>query len=68
MTTTAGHRPAWIGAVLALLVTIGACSPQRDSTPLPTKQTAIDPVAKKLDAAAEQAQKRRDEMEAAAKQ
>jgi hypothetical protein len=68
MTTTAGHHPAWIGAVLALLVTIAACSPQRDSTPLPTRQTAIDPVVKKLDAAGEQEQKRREEMEAAAKQ
>jgi len=68
MGSTEGHRPAWIGAALALLVTIAACSPQRDSTPLPTKQTAIDPVTKKLDAAAGQEQKRREEMEAAAKQ
>jgi len=51
-----------------LILLAAACSPQRDSTPLPTKQTMIDPVAKKLDAAAEQAQKRREEMEAAAKQ
>jgi hypothetical protein len=67
MRTTAGHRRACIGAALALLVTIAACSPQRDSTPLPTRQTAIDPVVKKLDAAGEQEQKRREEMEAAAK-
>jgi hypothetical protein len=52
--------------ILALFT--AACSPQRDTTPLPTKQTAIDPVTKKLDAAAGQEQKRREEMEAAAKQ
>ena len=52
----------------ALLVLLAACSPQRDSTPLPTRQTTIDPVMKKLDAAAEQEQKRREDMEAAAKQ
>jgi len=52
----------------ALLVLLAACSPQRDSTPLPTRQTTIDPVMNKLDAAAEQEQKRREDMEAAAKQ
>jgi hypothetical protein len=52
----------------ALLLLLVACSPQRDSTPLPTKQTTIDPVMKKLDAAADQEQKRREDMEAAAKQ
>jgi hypothetical protein len=51
-----------------LILLAAACSPQRDSTTLPTEQTMIDPVTKKLDAAAEQAQKRREEMEAAAKQ
>ncbi len=35
---------------------------------MPTKQTTIDPVINKLDAAAEREQKRREEMEAAAKQ
>lgn len=54
-------------AALALVVLLAACSPQRDSTPLPTQQTTIDPVTKKLDAAAEQAQKRREEMESASK-
>ena len=68
MGSTEGHRPAWIGAALALLVTIAACSPQRDSTPLPTRGTAIDPVMGKLDAAAQQEQKRREDMEAATKQ
>ena len=66
--TTAGQRPACIGAALTLLVTIAACSPQRDSTPLPTRQSTIDPVTSKLDAAGEQEQKRREEMEAATKQ
>jgi len=56
------------GALLALLILLAACSPQRDATPLPTRQTTIDPVMKKLDAAGEQEQKRRAEMEAAAKQ
>lgn len=54
--------------VLALItVLVSACSPQRDSTPLPTKQTTIDPVMKKLEAADESARKRREEMDAAAK-
>ena len=55
----------FIGLVVALSAV--ACSPQRDSTPLPTKQTTIDPVMKKLDAATQQADRRREEMEAAAK-
>lgn len=52
-------------ALLALIA--AACSPQRDATPLPTKQTTIDPVLKKLDAAAEQAEKWREQMDAVAK-
>lgn len=52
---------------LAIVLSAAACSPQRDSTPLPTKQTTIDPVLKKLDAAGQQADKRREEMEAASK-
>ena len=48
-----------------LILLAAACSPQRESTPLPTKQTTIDPVTKKLDAADAQAQKRREEMDAA---
>jgi len=53
---------------LTLLVLLAAaCSPQRDATPLPTKQTTIDPVLKKLDAAAEQAERRREQMDAVAK-
>ena len=53
--------------LVPFIVLVGACSPQRDSTPLPTRQTTIDPVIKKLDAAAEQAEKRREEMDAASK-
>jgi nitrogenase subunit NifH len=53
--------------LVPFVVLVAACSPQRDSTPLPTKQTTIDPVMKKLDAASEQAEKRREEMEAASK-
>jgi hypothetical protein len=60
-------RAALIGFPVALLALLAACSPQRDSTPLPTKQTTIDPVMKKLDAAGAQAEKRREEMEAASK-
>jgi hypothetical protein len=60
-------RAALIGIPVALLALLAACSPQRDSTPLPTKQTTIDPVMKKLDAAGAQAEKRREEMEAASK-
>ena len=54
---------------VASLVIIGlaACSGRPDSTPLPTRQTAIDPVMKKLDAAAQQEQKRREELEQAVK-
>lgn len=52
---------------LIALALLAACSPQRDSTPLPTRQTAIDPVLKKLDAANEQERKRREQMEDAVK-
>jgi hypothetical protein len=51
-----------------LCILLAACSPQREATPLPTRQSTIDPAMKKLDAAAEQEQKRREEMEAAARQ
>ena len=51
-----------------MCILLAACSPQRDSTPLPTRQTTIDPVMKKLDDAAEQEKRRREQMEAAAKQ
>ncbi len=66
---SAGSLESRRGAAAALLAAalLAACSPQRDSTPLPTKQTTIDPVLKKLDSAAEQAEKRRQDLEAASK-
>lgn len=51
----------WIAAALA------GCSGRPDATPLPTRQTTIDPVLKKLDAAEQMEQKRREQMEDAAK-
>jgi hypothetical protein len=57
----------WVLPLALLALLAAACSPQRESTPLPTRQTTIDPVMKKLDAAGEQEQKRREDMEAAAK-
>ena len=68
MGTTAGRRTGLTGISFTLFMLLAACSPQRETTPLPTKQTTIDPVTKKLDAAGEQEQKRREEMEAATKQ
>jgi hypothetical protein len=40
---------------------LSACTPRDEpaSTPLPTRQTTIDPVNKKLDAAQQEADKRR---------
>ncbi len=56
-----------LNAMAALVCTalLAACGPPRDGTPLPTRQTTIDPVTKKLDAAAGQAERRRQELEAA---
>ena len=65
--STSRARAASIGVPLALSMLLAACSPQRDSTPLPTRQTTIDPVKKKLEEAGAQAEKRREEMEAASK-
>ena len=47
-------------------VMLVACTGRDDSTPLPTRQTTIDPVMKKLDAANQEEKKRREEMDAAA--
>jgi hypothetical protein len=52
----------------ALLLT--ACTPndrEQASTPLPTRQTTIDPVTKKLDAAAQDTERRRQEVDQAVK-
>jgi hypothetical protein len=56
----------WAPVCLALL---GGCTPRADeaATPLPTRQTTIDPVVKKLDAARQDADRRRAEIDGAAK-
>jgi hypothetical protein len=72
--------PGFAAAVLALL-SLAGCRPSsspdapsdrpvRDapaSTPLPTRQTTIDPVTRKLDAAQQDAERRRSEADQAAK-
>jgi hypothetical protein len=73
-------RPGFAAAAVALLSLAGcrpAASPGapsdrpvRDapaSTPLPTRQTTIDPVTKQLDAAHQDAERRRSEADQAAK-
>jgi hypothetical protein len=53
-------------ATLTLLV--AACGPPRTeeaATPLPTRQTTIDPVMKKLDGAQQEAERRRSEADKA---
>jgi hypothetical protein len=60
------RRPAaWI--VVGAAFGLAACSP-RDSapakTPLPTRETTIDPVAKKLDAASKDIELRRQAIDA----
>ena len=52
--------------VCAAAIAAAACSrEERTSTPLPTRQTTIDRVHKGLDAADQDAAKRRQELEAA---
>jgi hypothetical protein len=60
-------RALTAGALLLNFTLITGCTGRPDSTPLPTRQTTIDPVMKKLEAAGQQEQKRREEMEEAAK-
>jgi hypothetical protein len=71
---TAGCAGLRALAILALstLATAAAsgCSPSKDepaATPLPTRQTTIDPVIQKLDAAQQEAERRRAEIESAGK-
>ena len=55
---------------VTLLLTLAACTKaDRDSasTPLPTRQTTIDPVNQKLDAAAQDAERRRQDIDKATK-
>jgi hypothetical protein len=63
--------PVVLCAVAALLV-IGVigCAPRNEepaSTPLPTRQTTIDPVNKKLEAAQQDNERRRAEVDNAAR-
>lgn len=53
--------------LLAVCTALCACAPREDDsrTVLPTRQSTIDPVSKKLDAAAQEAEKRRAEVERA---
>jgi hypothetical protein len=57
-------RAAAVAAGLAV-VTLTACRPTPPSevpaSPLPTRQTAIEPITKKLDAAQQEAERRRAE-------
>ena len=61
----------WLRIVAAtLFIALGACTKaDRDnaSTPLPTRQTTIDPVNRKLDAAAQDVERRRQDIDNAAK-
>lgn len=55
---------------LLLVITVGVmigCTPRNEepSTPLPTRQTTIDPVTKKLDAAQQETEKRRADIDKA---
>jgi hypothetical protein len=54
-----------VGAALAL----AACTPpdREAATPLPTRQTTIDPVNRKLDAAAQDVERRRNDIDTATK-
>ena len=68
---------AWMLAVLTTSVLIGCTSGciNRDATdndkaartPLPTRQTTIDPVTKKLDTAREDAERRRQQVDDSSK-
>lgn len=46
---------------------VAGCTGKPEATPLPTKQTTIDPVMKKLEAAQQQEQRRREATDDAAK-
>ena len=64
---------AWIPAVLTTSVLLGcmnrdtADSDKAARTPLPTRQTTIDPVTKKLDTAREDAERRRQQVDDSSK-
>lgn len=55
---------------LAAAVALAACTGRDNEspkTPLPTRQTTIDPVTKKLDTAREEAERRRQQVDDASK-
>jgi hypothetical protein len=56
-------------SALVSLALVGGCTPRADesTTPLPTRQTTIDPVVKKLDAAQQDTERRRAEIDGAGK-
>jgi hypothetical protein len=60
----------WLAAgCVVVALAAGGCTPaERDGgrTPLPTRQTTIDPVKKALDAAADDVERRRRDMDNAA--
>jgi hypothetical protein len=78
-----GVRPGVAGVALLMMaaLSLAACRPSSPpdgasdraapdapaSTPLPTRQTTIDPVTKKLDAAQQDAERRRSEADQAGK-
>jgi len=63
--------PVALCAVAALLAIGGSgCAPRNEepaSTPLPTRQTTIDPVNQKLEAAQQDTERRRAEVDSAAR-
>jgi hypothetical protein len=63
--------PVALCSVAALLVVgVIGCAPRDEepaSTPLPTRQTTIDPVTKKLEAAQQDTERRRAEVDSAAR-
>jgi hypothetical protein len=60
-------RSACAGLLIAGVIC--ACTPREDEarTPLPTRQTTIDPVKQKLEAAQQETEKRRAEIDQATK-
>jgi hypothetical protein len=54
-------------AMAALIACTGRDTGDAAKTPLPTRQTTIDPVTKKLDTAREDAERRRQQVDDAAK-
>ena len=62
-----GLRVYSIIAMAALIACTGRDTGDAAKTPLPTRQTTIDPVNKKLDKAREDAERRRNQADEAAK-